>query len=209
MAELEHYLRPLFDYWYYSLIAGVFLLFAAKFVEKLSVAIFGFIIGINILFPAIVERVPQIKEWLSNPTYYQISMVVFGVIAAAVLYAIYKSITFIFGFLVVGALGYYIANFIIGYFGITLSFEPLYLYAGVAIVLGILGGIVTYKKSAEVIGVLSILVGAGTISAVIIGFILKGDFSKIDEPLFSSVAIVIFLILVVLGFVINFKKKKE
>ena len=209
MEGFENYLQPIFDYWYYSLIVGVFLIFAAKFVERITVALFGFLLGINMLFPVLVEQVPQINEWLSNPTYYQIAMIVFGIITAAVLYALYRTVTFVFGFAIVGILGYYIADFAFKYFNISFSIDPMYIKAGVGIVLGILGGILTFKKSTEIIGVLSILVGSGTITAVIIGFILNGDYQKISEPLYSSVSIIIFLVLVILGFVINFRKKKE
>ncbi|OOC43482.1 hypothetical protein [Thermosipho sp. 1074] len=204
MENLQFYLKPLFEYWYYSLISGVFLLFAAKFVEKIAIAVLGFLLGINMIFPVVVEKVPQLNEVLSN--YYQIAMIVVGIITAAVLYALYKSITFIFGFGIVGILGYYLTDIVLKYLNLNINFDPTYIAIGTGLVFGILGGIVTYKKSSEVIGILSVLIGAGTLAVVAMKFISHGD---LTTPLYSSVFLVIFLLLVVIGFVVNFRKKKE
>ncbi|ABR30671.1 hypothetical protein SU69_04135 [Thermosipho melanesiensis] len=205
MENLEFYLKPLLNYWYYSLIAGLFLLFAAKFVEKIAIAILGFLAGINMIFPVLVEKFQQFNDFISN--YYQVAMIIVGIVSAAVLYAFYKSITFIFGFGIIGILGYYISDVIIKSLSISFNFDSLYINLGVGIVLGIIGGILTYKKSSEVIGVLSILIGAGTLAAVTMKFISGEKF--LSTILYSSIFIVIFLTLVVIGFVINFKKEKE
>ncbi|MBO8161407.1 MAG: hypothetical protein H0Z24_07195 [Thermosipho sp. (in: Bacteria)] len=204
------YLKPIIELWYYSLIAGLFLVFAAKFVEKISIALLGFIIGINVLFPVLLDQIPKLNEWLSDPAYYQISMLVFGVIVAAVLFALYKSFVFIAGFGVIGLIGYYLADFTIKFFDIQFTFNPLYITATAGIIFGILGGIISSKKSSEVITVMSILVGSAALSAVILGFILGESIQdKITQPLYSSIFIAIFLVLVILGFVWNFRKSKK
>ncbi|MDK2886891.1 MAG: hypothetical protein PWP54_1469 [Thermosipho sp. (in: thermotogales)] len=204
------YIRPVIEYWYYSLIVGVFLIFAAKFIEKLSIALLGFLLGINVLFPVLLNQFPKLNEWFVEPAYYQISMLVFGVIVAAVLFALYKSFVFIAGFAVVGLIGYYLADFAIQFFKIQLSFNPLYITAIVGIGLGILGGLISSKKSSEVISVMSIIAGSAALSAVIVGFIIRNNIEeKITEPLYSSIFIGIFLLLTVLGFIWNFKKQKN
>jgi hypothetical protein len=204
------YIRPIIEYWYYSLIVGVFLIFAAKFVEKISIALLGFLLGINVLFPVLLNQFPKLNEWLSEPAYYQISMLIFGVIVAAVLFALYKSFVFIAGFAVVGLIGYYLSDFVLQFFEIQFSFNPLYLTAAVGIGLGILGGLISSKKSSEVISVMSIIAGSGALSAVIVGFIIKNNIEeKITQPLYSSIFIALFLLIVILGFVWNFRKPKK
>ncbi|SHH47733.1 hypothetical protein [Thermosipho atlanticus] len=204
------YLRPVIEYWYYSLIIGIFLVFAAKFVEKISIALLGFLLGINVLFPVLLNQFPQLNELLTDPAYYQISMLVFGVIVAAVLFALYKSFVFIAGFGVVGIIGYYLADFTIQFFDIQLNFNPLYITALIGVILGLIGGIISTKKSSEVISIMSIVVGSATLSAVVVGLITRNNIEeKITEPLYSSIFIGVFLALVILGSVWNFKRSKK
>ncbi|MCD6104258.1 MAG: hypothetical protein J7J43_00530 [Thermosipho sp. (in: Bacteria)] len=204
------YIRPIIEYWYYSLIVGVFLIIAAKFVEKISIALLGFLLGINVLFPVLLNQFPQLNEWLAEPAYYQISMLVFGVIVAAVLFALYKSFVFIAGFGVVALIGYYLSDFALQFFDIQLGFNPLYITASIGIGLGILGGLISSKKSSEVISVMSIIAGSGALSAVIVGFIIRDNVDeKMTEPLYSSIFIGLFLLMVILGFVWNFKNPKK
>ncbi|QTA37265.1 hypothetical protein JYK00_05845 [Thermosipho ferrireducens] len=214
VSDLLTYLKPLVDYWFYTLPVAFFLWVAANYVEKFAIALIGFIAGINFIFPFLMEKFPQLDQWLTTDVSKQVAMVILGILVAAIIYALYRAFVFIAGFLILGIIGYYVIDFVVRYFSISFPAESGYFIFGGAILFGIIGGFFAARKSTEIVSILSIIVGSAVISstiiAVIIKYIIKSeDFEKtFSQPVYSSIFVGLLLVFIILGFVINFGKRK-
>lgn len=214
-SEIVNYMIPLSSYWYLSLPIGFFMIFGARYMEKIGMALLGFLLGINFVFPMLYEKIPAMQEYLAQENYKIIAMVVVGIITAALIYALYKFVVFIAGFLLLGAIGYYGFQLIVQYLDVVERI-PYYtmITIVVAAVLGVIGGFAAFKKSEDTIVILSVIVGAATFSSVLMmlvgKYLLKVEDLQVflKEPWVVGVVLVAIIIFAIIGFRISFSRKK-
>ena len=220
--SLKDYLKLILEQWWFVIPMGVFLVVAARYFEKVAIAVFGFLLGTNAVFPLLADKIEPFGKWaLQNPTNQMIAIAVIGVLTAVGMYILYASVMFLVGFFTGGILTYYIVNMIVVGFELMDKFPQFVqdnwqvIHVVVAGLIGVIGGFVALKKSTQVVTVLSVIVGAGILSITSVGWIIyfqTKDWNKVFNTMSQSWAVIlliaVFMFLLILGLYLNFRKKR-
>jgi len=214
LEGIQKLLEKSVDVWYISLPVGVFLVLAAKYVEKLAIFLAGFVLGAIVIFPLIEKYVyPFLKLDPSkvDPTTSMVVMIVVGIITAAVCYAFYRSFVFILGALLGFALSYYLLSLLSNLLKLDERIPMEYLGWGIiiaSIAVALLGGFTALKKETEVVMLFSIIIGAALTSFVALSLLWIGLSIHIpkDDWKFLLPFIILFLLLVFTGMRIGEEK---
>ena len=214
MEGIQKLLEKSVDVWYISLPVGVFLVLAAKYVEKLAIFLAGFVLGAIMVFPLIERYVyPSLKLDPSkvDPTTSTIVMIVVGIITAAACYAFYRSFVFVLGALLGFAISYYLLNLLSNLLKLGERIPMEYLGWGImiaSVAVALLGGLTALKKETEVVMLFSIIIGAALTSFVALSLLWIGlrIHTPKDDWKFLLPFIVSFLLLVFTGMKIGERK---
>ncbi len=207
LEGIQNLLEKSVDVWYISLPVGVFLVLAAKYVEKLAIFLAGFVLGAIVVFPLIEKYVyPFLKLDPSkiDPTTSVIIMIVVGILTATVCYAFYRSFVFILGALLGFALSYYLLNLLSNLLKLSEKIQVEYLGWGIiiaSIAVALLGGFTALKKETEVVMLFSIIVGSALTSFVALSLLWIGLSIPIpkNDWKFLLPFIILFLLLIFAG----------
>lgn len=217
LEGIQELLEKSVDIWYISLPVGVFLVLAAKYVEKLAIFLAGFVLGIIVIFPLTEKYIyPFLKLESSkiDSTTSMIIMIVIGIITAALCYALYRSFVFILGALLGFALSYYLLNLLVNLMKLDERIPLEYLGWGIiiaSIIIALIGGITALKRETEVVMLFSIIVGSALTSFVILSLLWIGlrIYIPKNDWKFLLPFIVLFLLLIFAGMRISEKKMSE
>ncbi len=223
----SEFLKPhvVLELWYLVIPISVFVVLAAKYLENILMPMLGFLLGGFFLSPLLIEWMGKVEflkglqeKLIENSTLNLIFVVVLGVLCGAVLYGLYKIFVFLVGFLAGGALGYFITLIVVRgrELGTVGQFDLNVLVpVGVGIVLGLICGLIAVRKSAQVLAVISLLVASYLLAFSAVGWLYvwitkspKQEVSKLFEsqPIVFAL-IFVWLILLVLGLFLNFRKR--
>lgn len=223
VENANQYLWLLMQSWYIVVPICVFLIFAARFVEKISVSLFGFLLGGFVVYPMLCDRFEKFREWVTGSELTQyVAFFVLGIICAIALYILFKVFVFLVGFFVGGGVVYYLLDFLIKRFDIlsrTNQFVQqnwFVILLGICAAFGIVAGFFAVRKSSSVIAILSLLAASVILSIEVIGwiyFFLSKDQEKTTALFSSTVGLVVLLVLSLivftLGIYFNFSRKRR
>lgn len=223
MENANQYLWLLMQSWYVVIPICVFLIFAARLVEKISVSLFGFLLGGFVVYPMLCDRFEKFREWVTGSELTQyVAFFVLGIACAIALYVLFKVFVFLVGFFVAGGVVYYLLDFLIKRFDILpktndfIQQNWFVILLGICAIFGIFAGLFAMRKSSSVIAMLSLLAASVILSIETIGwiyFLLSKDQER-TIALFSSttglaVLLVLSLIIFALGIYFNFSRKRK
>ncbi len=223
IENANQYLWLLLASWYVIIPICVFLIFAAKYVEKISVSLFGFLLGGFVVYPMLCDRFEKFREWVTGSEMTQyLAFFVIGILCAIALYVLFKVFVFLVGFFAAAGVVYYLVDFLIKRFDILpktnefIQNNWFVILLGICALAGIISGFFAVKKSSSVIAVLSLLAASVILSIEMIGwiyFLFSKDQQKTSE-LFSTTAglVVLFmlsLVIFICGIYLNFSRKKR
>ncbi|WP_041083396.1 hypothetical protein [Thermotoga profunda] len=223
VENANQYLWLLMQSWYVVIPICVFLIFAARFVEKISVSLFGFLLGGFVVYPMLYDRFEKFREWVTGSELTQyVAFFVLGIICAIALYVLFKVFVFLVGFFVGGGVVYYLLDFLIKRFDVLSKTNQFIqqnwfvIMLGICAVFGIITGLLAVRKSSSVIAILSLLAASVILSIEAIGwiyFFLSKDQEKTTALFSSTVGLVALLVLSLvvfaLGIYFNFSKRKR
>lgn len=223
MENANQYLWLLMQSWYVVIPICVFLIFAARFVEKISVSLFGFLLGGFVVYPMLYDRFEKFREWVTGSELTQyVAFFVLGIICAIALYVLFKVFVFLVGFFVGGGVVYYLLDFLIKRFDVLSKTNQFIqqnwfvIMLGICAAFGIITGLLAVRKSSSVIAILSLLAASVILSIEAIGwiyFFLSKDQEKTTALFSSTVGLVALLVLSLvvfaLGIYFNFSKRKR
>lgn len=223
VENANQYLWLLMQSWYVVIPICVFLIFAARFVEKISVSLFGFLLGGFVVYPMLYDRFEKFREWVTGSELTQyVAFFVLGIICAIALYVLFKVFVFLVGFFVGGGVVYYLLDFLIKRFDVLSKTNQFIqqnwfvIMLGICAAFGIITGLLAVRKSSSVIAILSLLAASVILSIEAIGwiyFFLSKDQEKTTALFSSTVGLVALLVLSLvvfaLGIYFNFSKRKR
>ncbi|ABV32868.1 hypothetical protein [Pseudothermotoga lettingae] len=222
-AHSSDYILLMLETWYIVIPISAFLIFAAKHVEKVSVSLFGFLLGGFVLFPVLVDRFEAFRQWISTSEVNQyIAFFVISVLCAIVLYVLFRVFIFLVGFLATMGMVYYVVDFVVKRFELLANMNQFVqenwfmILLAVSAGCGIIGGLLATNRSSSVVAVLSLLAGSAALSVEIVGWsylFATQDKQKVSElfskPAALAVFIVITAVLFVAGLYFNFSRGKK
>ncbi len=219
MEGFEPYLEKIFQFPVIALVFGLIAILLAKNFDIIFSGLVGFLLGVYVALPKIAEIFPQLKRWISDPTIGKIVVVVFGVVSGAVVYALFRLLVFVAGFLISAALVYYGLNSLRKVFDLDSVVSKLYnpdvVYLVLSAAVGVWVGIIAQKRERDIFSALSILTGSALASISAIYLVLKylikiGDPAEFisSEPGFYII-LATFVVLSLIGFRLNFGKGRK
>lgn len=217
--------RPhmILELWYVVLPICVFLVFMARYLEKILMPLLGFLIGSFFVSPLLIDWMGKVEflkdlqqKLLQSTAAHSIFVFIVGVLCGAVLYGLYKIFVFLAGFLAAGALGYFVTRLIVqdrdlGTIG-QIELRVILPFV-VGAILGIICGLIAVRKSSQVLAVVSLLVASGLLAFSLVGWayvwITKSPVEQVSK-LFENIPIVFsllvtWLVLLAFGLILNFK----
>lgn len=223
MENANQHLWLLLESWYVMIPICIFLIFAARFVEKVSVSLFGFLLGGFVVYPIIYDRFEQFRQWVNESQVTQyVAFFVIGVLCAIALYVLFKVFVFLVGFFAAAGVIYYLLDFVIKRFEILPKMNEFVqqnwfvILLGICAVFGVFAGLFAMRKSSSVIATLSLLAASVILSIELIGwvyFVSSKDKEK-TTALFSSTAglvvlLTLSLVIFAFGIYFNFSRKRR
>lgn len=223
MQNADQYLWLMMQTWYVVIPICAFLIFAAKYVEKVSVSLFGFLLGGFVIYPMLFDRFEKFRQWAmgSELTQY-VAFFVIGIISAVALYVLFKVFVFLVGFFAGAGVVYYLLDFLIKRFDLLSKTNEFVqknwfvVLLGLCAVFGIFFGFFAMKKSSSVIAVLSLVAASVILSILVVGwlyFLITNDQEKTIELFSTKAGIVVLLVLSLiifsLGIYLNFSRKRK
>src|SRR6056297_146284 len=214
-------LSQIINQWYFSIPIAFALLLASRLFPKIIISVVGFIAGVGLVYPLIVN-VEYIKNLIGgNETAQIVFMLLTGVVIAAVVFALFKFLFFMVGLLAGFFIGIWLYNIVSpGIFASVIEnypqFEPPvwipFAFAGfLAVIIGILA-LISQEKAVSLI---SVVIGALILSFYgiywLIGF-FPNSFGTIEMQNnvisvldLSGVGIMTFVVLLIIMCYVGFK----
>ncbi|MFN3284420.1 MAG: hypothetical protein ACK40Q_09340, partial [Pseudothermotoga sp.] len=138
MQNADQYLWIMLQSWYVVLPICAFLIFAAKFVEKVSVSLFGFLLGGFVIYPLLYDKFEKFREWVAGSELSQyVAFFVLAVVSAIALYVLFKVFVFLVGFFAGAGVVYYLLDFLIKRFDVLSKTNEFFQNNWFVILLGI------------------------------------------------------------------------
>jgi len=220
---LSNYYDVLTNSWIVLLLLSLFFVFFSKLSSKVTVFLLGMYISYAVLIPYLL-KVSQINSFLDQ--YSQFSVFIYlavSLIVGVIFYNLMKIAAAVIGFAAGGLLGYSLGNLAISvnteWFK-NLNFDVAYIPWIAAVVLGIIIALIVNKDFEKIIATLSIFFGSILLAfytffivekfsgADISGNMLINDPSNLSN--FETYGLVgAFLVYMVIGFALMFRKKKN
>ncbi|AEH51699.1 hypothetical protein [Pseudothermotoga thermarum] len=220
MGDLGNQLLYVLDLWYILVPIAFFLVFAAKYVERVAISFFGFILGGYVLLPILIERFDKIKNWVSNN--YLIALIIAGLIGAIVLYLLYKIFVFLVGFFVFGAVTYFVVDMIFKNFELTSKLNSFIqenwfaILLGFSAVIGVIGGLLAIRKSSTIVAVIGAICGSFILAVEAVGWIyylytrdMQETINAFSETAVLVVVAILTVVILFLSLVLMKKAEKE
>ncbi|MGJ8455028.1 hypothetical protein ACSFC1_06965 [Pseudothermotoga sp. U03pept] len=219
----NQHLWLLLDSWYVVIPICVFLIFAAKFVERVAVSLFGFLLGGFVVYPILYDRFEVFRNWVNDSQIAQyVAFFVIGIACAIALYVLFKVFVFLVGFFAAAGVVYYLADFLVKRFEILPKMNDFVqqnwfpILLGICAIFGVIAGLFAMRRSSSIIAILSLLAASIILAVEAIGwvyYLASKDVEKTVE-LFSTVyglavLIVICLVFFSFGIYLNFAKKRK
>lgn len=223
MQNADQYLWIMLQSWYVVIPICAFLIFAAKFVEKVSVTLFGFLLGGFVVYPVLYDKFEKFREWVAGSELSQyVAFFVLAIVSAIALYVLFKVFVFLVGFFAGAGVVYYLLDFLIKRFDVLSKTNEFVqnnwfvILLGICAAFGIFAGLFAMRKSSSVIAILSLLAASVILSIETIGwiyFLVSNDQEK-TLALFSSTAglvvlLVLSMVIFVMGIYLNFSRKRK
>ncbi|MEJ5228941.1 MAG: hypothetical protein WHT65_02975 [Pseudothermotoga sp.] len=219
----NQHLWLLLDSWYIVIPICVFLIFAAKVVERIAVTLFGFLLGSFVVYPIIYDRFEAFRNWVNSSQIAQyVAFFLIGIACAIAIYVLFKVFVFLVGFFAAAGVVYYLVDFLVKRFEILPKMNDFIqqnwfaILLGICAIFGVIAGLFAIRKSSSIIAILSLLAASLILAIEAIGWIYylaSKDMEKTIE-LFSTtyglaVLIVICLVFFSFGIYLNFMRKKK
>ncbi len=192
LSFLDSLLKAVIENWFIVLPVALFMYFGARFLESVTLFLVGAAIGFFYINPLVMrwvtERFELTDMWLNVLPY------IIAIVVAIAFLAVYKIAVFVLVGIAAGGLVYFLLEVISDAIikskeavpgDITeflLSDTAFYVFVGIAVVVGIIGGIVGTKRSREFFQVFSVILGSIGIVLSLYTFIMTSIIQ--GEPLF-------------------------
>ncbi len=207
------------DLWYILVPIAFFLVFASRYVERVAISLFGFILGGYVLFPILIERIEVFREWaLTNETNYWISLIIVGVFAAIALYLLYKIFVFLVGFLTSGAIAYFVVDTVFKNFdllskvGTFVQENWFAILVGFSALVGVVGGLFAVKKSSMVVAFLGMVCGSFILALQAVGwvyYLIAKDKGKTVEAFSSPATLAVLVVLTTVILILSLARQRK
>ncbi|TYC06777.1 MAG: hypothetical protein FXF54_00065 [Kosmotoga sp.] len=192
LSFLDSLLKAVIENWFIVLPVALFMYFGARFLESVTLFLVGAAIGFFYINPLVMSWITQRFEltdmWLNVLPY------IIAIVIAIAFLAIYKIAVFVLVAIASGGLVYFLLEVIADAIvkskeavpgDITeflLSDTAFYVFVGIAVVVGIVGGIIGTKRSKEFFQVFSVILGSIGIVLSLYTFVMTSIIQ--GEPLF-------------------------
>ncbi|MFW6120982.1 MAG: hypothetical protein ACOC80_08825 [Petrotogales bacterium] len=192
LSFLDSLLKAVIENWFIVLPVALFMYFGARFLESVTLFLVGAAIGFFYINPLVMSWVTEKYDltdmWLNVLPY------IIAIVVAIAFLAIYKIAVFVLVAVAAGGLVYFLLEVIADAIvkskeavpgDITeflLSDTAFYVFVGIAVVVGIIGGIIGTKRSKEFFQVFSVILGSLGIVLSLYTFVMTSVIQ--GEPLF-------------------------
>jgi len=225
LTHLYSVLSQFINQWYFFVPIAIALLLASRMFPKIIVSVVGFIAGVGLVYPLILNILSKNNMLVNDETGRVVVMVLIGLVVAVIVYALFKFFFFLVGLL---------AGFFVGFWLYTIisptivsrlfkSEAPEWVQFVFAGCLALIVGIIVLIYHEKALSLISVVFGALILGFYGIFYLIKffpstsgelGFFGNIDinentkminSIAFSNIGILVFLIILVFLCVIGFK----